>query len=209
MKSFWEERYSLDEYVYGTAPNKFFEAQLQNIRPPGRLLLPAEGEGRNAVFAARLGWQVTAFDQSAAAQAKAQRLAQSHGVNIDYRVLDLAHLDFDEASFDLIALIFVHLSPEVRREYHRALINLVTPGGLFLLEAFSKGHRVHQQRNAYAGGPPDEMRLADQESIREDFIQLECLELSMHEVVLQEGRFHDGPASVIRYVGRKPLDHTG
>ena len=78
MKQFWDERYGDDEYAYGTKPNTWFAEQLARMAQ-GRLLLPAEGEGRNAVYAAKLGWEVTAFDISAAGRDKAMRLAEKHG----------------------------------------------------------------------------------------------------------------------------------
>ena len=65
-----------EEYVYGTEPNQFFKEQLQKIIPAGKLLLPGEGEGRNAVYAAKLGWMVDAFDQSSVARTKALNLAK-------------------------------------------------------------------------------------------------------------------------------------
>lgn len=65
MKDFWNERYSHEKLAYGAEPNEFFRNQLQHLRP-GKLLVPAEGEGRNAVYAAQQGWQVTAFDFSEA-----------------------------------------------------------------------------------------------------------------------------------------------
>ncbi|HSL87766.1 MAG TPA: hypothetical protein VK870_00530, partial [Ignavibacteriaceae bacterium] len=80
--NFWDERYSAEEYVYGKDPNEFFEEHLSKLNP-GRLLLPGEGEGRNAIFAAKLGWQVDANDQSIVAKSKAEKLAHAYGVNIN------------------------------------------------------------------------------------------------------------------------------
>ena len=91
---FWNERYSSDEYVYGTEPNQFFKEQIQKINPSGRLLLPGEGEGRNAVFAAKLGWNVDAFDQSSVAKMKAETLAKLNNVKINYSNVDLGKLKF-------------------------------------------------------------------------------------------------------------------
>src|SRR5688572_28635163 len=84
----WNDRYSKDEYAYGERPNNFLKEQLEKIKV-GSILFPAEGEGRNAVFAATLGWNVSAFDISAEGKNKALRLAETHKVTIDYQVGEL------------------------------------------------------------------------------------------------------------------------
>ena len=85
---FWNDRYAQPEFAYGTEPNQFFADQLAQLTP-GTLLLPAEGEGRNAVFAAQHGWTVDAFDFSEAAQTKARQLAANRGISISYTLGDL------------------------------------------------------------------------------------------------------------------------
>ena len=79
MKQFWDQRYAENETVYGFTPNQFFK-QFIDGRKPGSILLPAEGEGRNAVFAARLGWEVDAFDSSSVARKKALDFAAKENV---------------------------------------------------------------------------------------------------------------------------------
>ena len=74
----WDKRYNSPEYVYGKEPNEFFAAELKKLKP-GLILLPAEGEGRNAVFAAEQGWKVHAFDSSQVAEDKALSLAAGLG----------------------------------------------------------------------------------------------------------------------------------
>ena len=76
--NFWDERYSTDEFIYGKEPNEFFRENLLKIRP-GKLFLPGEGEGRNAVFAAKNGWTVDATDQSEIGKLKALKLASESG----------------------------------------------------------------------------------------------------------------------------------
>lgn len=75
MQDFWNERYNREEYVYGEAPNEYFRQQLQTLTP-GSILMPLEGEGRNGVYAAGLGWQVDAFDMSTEGKRKALQLAK-------------------------------------------------------------------------------------------------------------------------------------
>jgi 2-polyprenyl-3-methyl-5-hydroxy-6-metoxy-1,4-benzoquinol methylase len=129
MLDFWDNRYRENAYAYGTQPNQFFKAMLDRLTP-GRLLLPAEGEGRNAVYAARNGWQVTAVDFSAEACRKAQELAQSYGVSLTYEVEALEDFSPKEADFDLIGLVFTHLPPGVRQLLHQRVAGWVKKIGL-------------------------------------------------------------------------------
>ena len=78
----WNDRYSNEEFAYGENPNNYLKEQLEKL-PAGNILFPAEGEGRNAVFAAKLGWAVSAFDISDKGKKKALQLAAKNNVNID------------------------------------------------------------------------------------------------------------------------------
>src|SRR5678816_4533829 len=100
----WNERYSKDEFAYGEQPNKYLREQLEKL-DGGTILFPAEGEGRNAVFAAKLGWKVSAFDISVEGKNKAFRLAETNNVTIDYQVGELQTLNYTAEQFDAIALI--------------------------------------------------------------------------------------------------------
>jgi Methyltransferase domain. len=120
LKEHWNSRYNSDEYVYGKEPNEFFKEELAKLKP-GKLLLPADGEGRNGVFAAGLGWEVTSFDWSDEGKKKAEKLAGSNGVNINYIVTEASQFNFPENEFDAVGLVFVHLPEEEREELHRKL----------------------------------------------------------------------------------------
>ena len=108
--NFWDERYSSKEYVYGKKPNHFFKEQIDKISVPGKILLPGEGEGRNAIYAAKLGWKVDAFDQSSVAKLKALKLARENNVEINYSNVDLAKFIPQKNYYDCAAIIFVHLT---------------------------------------------------------------------------------------------------
>jgi len=203
-REFWDARYAQEDWAYGTEPNRFLRAVLTELRPTGSALFPAEGEGRNAVFAAQSGLSVTAVDVSGEGRQKALRLARQRGVRIHYRVADFGDLEFPPAAFDLIALIFAHFPQDRRREYHRRLAQLLAPGGALVLEGFSRDHRGHQRTNPTAGGPPDPALLFDEETIRTDFGSLLVDRLSTEVVELDEGRYHRGAASVVRLVARCP-----
>ncbi len=199
MKEHWDERYSAEAYIYGTNPNAWFAAKLDELTP-GKLLLPAEGEGRNAVYAALKGWEVTAFDQSAEGRKKALKLATEKEVNIEYNIQDLTEFDGKKDHFDAIALIFVHMPAEIRTTVHQNLLKSLKPGGHIILEAFT----TSQLKNN-TGGPRSEHLLYECDQIKQDFHSLELIERSELTVHLDEGPLHQGEANVIRLYARKSL----
>jgi SAM-dependent methyltransferase len=204
MKEFWDERYSASHFIYGEEPNAFFKEQIDQIKE-GKILLPAEGEGRNAVYAASRGWQVVAFDQSREGRNKAMLLAQKNNVKIEYVVGEMQDVSFPEDHFDVIALIYAHFSPMHRSNYHQRLLKYLKKDGFFILEAFSKNHREHQLINEKAGGPKDEELLYDTDYITNDFSALDTVILHEYVTELKEGICHQGKSSVIRYAGQKRL----
>jgi len=198
--NFWDERYSSDEYVYGTEPNQFFKEQLQKIIPAGKLLLPGEGEGRNAVFAAKLGWIVNAFDQSPIAKIKAEKLAEVNRVKIQYSNIDLGEFNSQKNFYDCAAIIFVHLPLNIRSQFHKKIVESLKPNGKIILELFSKN-----QFGKNSGGPQDLDMLSTIEDIKIDFKDLKPIILKEENIYLEEGEKHSGEASVIRFVGEKVL----
>lgn len=205
LADIWNRRYSGKEYIYGEQPNIYLQQQLEGL-PVGHILLVGEGEGRNAVHAARQGWKVTAYDISMEGKKKAQQLAYKHNVKIDYRVGELHELGFEEEQFDVIALIYTHFPPEMRLAIHMRLTDHLRPGGTILLEAFSKNHISNQAVNPNAGGPKDINLLYSADEIKRDFANYEKVEITETEVDLSEGLYHIGLGSVIRFSGRKKVD---
>lgn len=197
MKEFWDSRYGEAEYIYGTAPNAFF-ADFFDGKTPGRLLLPGEGEGRNAVHAARLGWKVDAVDYSAVAREKALRLARQHEVAINYQVENLLTWQPPACHYDLVALIYVHLASIERKQFHARVAGALAKGGTLLLEAFSK-----EQLGNTSGGPKDPDMLFSLEELAGDFQGLKVMSLEKKETILAEGEFHAGKANVLRLVARR------
>lgn len=197
MSQFWNERYAADDYVYGTEPNEFLKAELPKLKP-GRILFPGEGEGRNAVFAAQSGWDVTAFDSSFEGKAKAARLAAARGVSVNYILASYDEVEFAEESFDCLVFIYTHMPAATRREYHQRFLKWLKPGGKVILEGFSKD----QIRNN-TGGPKDVDMLWSDEELQGDFAALQKLNIEELETELREGDFHKGKAAIIRLTGTK------
>jgi len=197
MKHFWDERYNTLEYVYGKEPNGFLSSELGNITP-GRLLLPGEGEGRNAVHAALSGWEVVAFDQSQVGRQKALDLAGEAGVKIDYQLSSLEEFAFKPESFDAVALIYFHALPDQREYLHLKALESLKPGGYIILEGFHK-----EQLGRNTGGPGSLDMLFDEAMILSDFGESEALYLEKTLLELNEGAFHQGEAAVIRFSAKK------
>ncbi len=202
MKEKWDERYSTKEFAYGEQPNNYLKEQLINI-PVGTILFPAEGEGRNAVYAATIGWTVFAFDISTEGRKKAIQLADKYHVKINYEVKEFQSLTYQDNQFDAIALIYAHFPAETKSTYHKILATFLRPGGMIVFEAFSKRHLEYMSKNKIMGGPKEIEMLFSVDEIKTDFYNFEIIELVEQEIELNEGLFHIGKGSVIRFVGRK------
>lgn len=193
----WNERYSAKEFAYGKEPNIFF-AQTIAGKFPGKLLVPAAGEGRDAVHAALLGWNVTAFDMSAEGKRKCDLLAVEAGVQVKFTICDALDFEPDEDGYDLIVLSYFHLPSELRQRIYRQFVEWLKPGGAIVLEAFSK-----RQLGKASGGPKELDWLFSLEELKKDFSPLDMEVAEEQEIHLSEGVYHQGPAAVIRIIAKK------
>lgn len=198
----WNERYANEEFAYGEEPNNYLKEQLTKL-DAGKILFPAEGEGRNAVFAAKSGWTVSAFDISNEGLKKALQLAEKNEVSIDYQIGELQALNYQEEQFDAIALIYAHFPANIKSQLHKELDKYLRKGGIIIFEAFSKKHLDYLVKNEKVGGPKDIESLFSIEEIEADFNNYEVIELKETVIHLNEGIYHNGEGSVIRFVGRK------
>jgi protein-L-isoaspartate O-methyltransferase len=201
----WDERYSDNEYVYGTSPNTFLASVVDRIKCNhnhlhlGKVLSLGEGEGRNAVFLAEHGCFVTAVDASHVGLSKAEKLAKARGVVIKIIHSDLAHLEVEPEAWDAIISIFCHVPSQLRKELHRKVVSGLRPGGVFVLEAYTPS-----QLALRTGGPQDvdmTMTLA-QLKLELDGLVFEHAQELEREVV--EGKFHTGRGAVVQLVAHKP-----
>lgn len=192
----WNNRYSENEIVYGDQPNRFFKKFIDD-HVPGKILLPAEGEGRNAVYAASKGWEVDAFDFSEEARKKAIALSAKKNVHLNYWRQEIENFNAKE-KYDAVGLIYVHLPKDIRQNFHRQVNNSIRSGGYLVLEAFAK-----EQIEFNSGGPKDISLLYDAPTICQDFSFLHILFCGQKEIVLNEGKFHKGNAAVLQLIGQK------
>ncbi|MDP2365385.1 MAG: class I SAM-dependent methyltransferase [Ignavibacteria bacterium] len=196
-KDFWNNRYTEKEFAYGTEPNEFFKEQIEKLKS-GRALFLGEGEGRNAVYAAKLGWQVDAVDFSSSARDKALKLAEENNVKINYEVCDLNDYKYKENHYDLVVMIFVHLPIEVRKILFRNAVRSLNQNGKMIIEVFSK----EQIKNS-SGGPQSIELLYSENDILSLVKDLRIETMESKVIELDEGEYHKGKADVIRFVGVK------
>jgi len=191
----WDERYAEEGWVFGTEPNDFLREQAHLI-PEGRVLCLGEGEGRNSVFLAELGYEVVGVDRSQVGMDKAQALANERGVFVETVVSSVEDFDLREGEWEGIVSVFFHLPPELRRRVHGAVVQGLAPGGILILEAYTP-----RQLAFGTGGPPDADRLMTVELLVEELDGLEVLVARETEREVHEGRMHHGLGSVVQFVG--------
>lgn len=195
----WEARFSAPDFVFGTEPNEFLRAQAHLLPPRGKALAVADGEGRNGVWLAQQGLDVLSVDVSEVGLRKAQELAADRGVKIRTKKVELTTWAWPEHKFDVVAAIYVHFPPEVRARMHRRMFEALKPGGILIFEAFTPA-----QLNYQSGGPPVVEMLYTADMLRIDFAGGEILLLEELVTELTEGKYHRGPAAVVRLILRRP-----
>jgi cyclopropane fatty-acyl-phospholipid synthase-like methyltransferase len=194
----WDERFSQAEPVYGQAPNSYLQAQAFRLKPAMKVLVPADGYGRNGIWLAKQGLQVHTVDLSPVGVERAQNAARAAGVAMTIELADLLTWHWPVAEYDAVISIFLHLPPEQRAKIHAAMLNALKPGGLLILEAFSPAQLQHS-----SGGPKQVELLYSAGMLRRDFAPAEVVELDEKEVQMEEGHMHSGPAAVVHGVFRK------
>lgn len=193
MQDFWDQRYKTEEYIFGKNPNDFFKTFIDSL-PPGKILLPGAGEGRNAVYAADAGWEVDAFDISANAREKALRFAQEEGVNLHYSLQDARNFKCNKNHYDVAALIFMPLPAEDRQLFHQRIVECLKPnGGNIYLLAFAKN-----EQNIKTSGLPDSSLFYSPQELAEDFKNLQIDLLQEEEIGIHEGKGHVGTATIVK-----------
>ncbi|MDX1699341.1 MAG: methyltransferase domain-containing protein [Melioribacteraceae bacterium] len=193
----WNARYSSDEYFFGKEPNEFLKQEIGKIMP-GKILFVGDGEGRNSVHAARLGWDVDAIDISDVAKSKALKLADEHNVKVNYIVGDAIERDYEQYEYDAIAIIYFHVKKEDREEFDKKMINSLKPDGTIIILVYEIEHI-----NNGSGGPQSEELLYSLSDIAENFIDLE-FNLFVKEHFSRVKNNVPQESTVIKFVGKKP-----
>jgi len=194
----WDRRFSLEAYAYGEEPNAWLAERISDLKPHGLALFPADGEGRNAVWAAGLGWQANVFDLSVEGKGKCERLAMRHGVSVKYEVDDLVARGFENPVYDLIACSWFHTPSAIRKKHMPRMLNALKPNGHFIMEGY---HTT--QMPLTSGGPKSLDLLFDLDELIGELTgplapKMKVLVAEVVTTVLNESDLHRGEARVVR-----------
>ena len=198
--NYWNTRFQAENYVYGTEANLFLTEIQKKLQLSGDVLTIAEGEGRNAVFLAEQGMNVTAWDYAESGLTKIKKLAEERGVDVGTKLVDLNDADWRKDQWDELVCIFGHFPAELRHKTLQGVKEAVKPGGYFITEVYSR-HQLPYN----SGGPKDIEFLYTPEEFLQIFADWRIVHLFMGEVVRHEGELHNGLSHVIQFVGQKQL----
>ncbi len=200
---FWDERYREAGFSFGEVPNAFLAAQRSLFKVGMRAFVPGDGEGRNGVWLADLGLNVTTVDASAIGVHKAKHLAAERGVTINAHEADLETWTWPEGEFDFVVSIYLHFPPLLRARMHRRMLDALKPGGMIFLEGYSLRQLVYRAAGSI-GGPIDPGMLFEPRDIAKDFRGADILRLEEERVTLDEGKRHRGASAVVRMIAKLP-----
>ena len=201
-EAFWSARYrdAGDDYLFGTAPNKFLASQAERFSAGMSVLSVADGEGRNSVWLAEQGCAVTATEISPVALEKAAKLARGRHVVVDFMQADILAWTWPMAAFDAVVGIFIQfVGPAERARQLAGMKQAVKPGGLLFLQGYTP-----KQLQYGTGGPSAVENLYTEALLREIFSDWEIVLLHEHEDLIDEGRGHSGRSALIDLIARKP-----
>lgn len=194
----WDARYDQEDYLFGTEPAAFLSAQAGVLPPASSVLCVADGEGRNSVYLASLGHDVTAFDASSVALEKARTLAQANGVRVAFHRSGVEEWDWEQP-FDAVVGVFVQfLAPPARDVMLQNMVRAVRPGGMMLLHGYAP-----RQVGYGTGGPPAEANMYTEEQLKAAFEGWDIFRLADYDAEIDEGRGHSGRSALVDLVARK------
>ncbi|KKB80285.1 SAM-dependent methyltransferase [Devosia soli] len=198
--SYWDERYSTPDYLFGEEPNAFLAAQKPLLPSAGKALAIADGEGRNGVWLAEQGLDVLSLDASPVGQEKAKRLSQKRGVSLETKLQDISAFDWPSMQFDVVVGIFFQFAgPALRDEIFAGLRKTLKPGGLLIIEGYGV-----RQLEYKTGGPSQIENLYTKALLAEKFAGMDILHLREHDSEIAEGSRHVGMSSLVDLVARNP-----
>lgn len=196
----WEERFQTKDYVFGTAPSQFVTRRSPAFPEGAKLLSIAEGEGRNGVWLAQQGFDVTGVEFAPSAVAKAQKLAAERGVSPTFEQADLFEWDWPKNAFDVVMGVFFQFMGAAQ---HATLFGLMSQalrtGGLLALHGYTP-----KQLEYGTGGPKQLENLYTANLLSEAFPDFEILTNEEYEAELNEGAGHAGTSALIDFIARKP-----
>jgi len=199
-EDFWNGRFASASYVFGTRPAAFLADNADHIPPRSRVLVPADGEGRNSVFLAEMGHRVVATDIAEQGIAKARKLAEARRVSVEFRQVDLQGWQWPDAEFHAVVAVFIQFAPPaLRDEIFAGMKRAVRPGGVVLLHGYTP-----KQLEYRTGGPQAVEQLYTEKLLQDAFADWELVRLEAYERELDEGEGHKGCSAIIDMIARRP-----
>ena len=196
----WNQRFAADHYVFGEAPNAYLKSQAAHL-VPGTALAVADGEGRNGVWLAQQGLEVDAFDFSENALRKAQALAQSRQVAVNWVYSDWQSFGWRPAHYNnVVGIFFQFATPEERSTLFARMLDSLKPGGTLIIQGYTP-----RQLDFNTGGPGKLAHLYDESLMLDAFGELDILDLRTYEAEMAEGTGHQGMSGLLGMSARKPV----
>ncbi len=196
QQEFWNQKFSRDGFLYGLKPNSFIASKIKSFPANSKVLCLGEGEGRNAIFLAKKGFEVTAIDASDIGLSKLEQRAKEEGLNIKTICIDLNEWQAEE-KYDVIVASYLHMYEKDRDRLFDNIDDSLKENAVFVGEFFSQN-----QLNYNSGGPRDKELLYKVEDFKTHYTFSEA-EVKEQITILDEGKGHQGEASVIRVVLQK------
>ena len=196
MKNKWDEKYSSEEYFFGTEPNDFLKEEIEKL-PSGKALFIGDGEGRNSVFAATLGWNSDAIDLSSVGKEKALKLAEEKNVEINFKIAEALNYNYPSETYDAVAIIYFHVEKKLREEFNRKITKTLKPNGSLILLVYDEEHLKNE-----SNGPSDINLLYTLSEIAEDFIDFDFTTFAQEQLKrVKKGLEQE--STIIKFVGKK------
>ncbi len=187
----WNRRYDTAEMLWSPEPNRFLVTETEDMAP-GRALDLGSGEGRNAVWLAERGWEVTAVDFSDVGLAKGRRLAQSRSVEVAWVLADLLEYQPPARGYDLVIVLYLHLSATDRNRVHEAAARALRSGGTLLVVGHDRSNLAHGH-----GGPQDPAILFTPEDVVDDLAGVPGMSIVRAERVTRTVSTDEGERTAI------------
>ncbi len=193
----WNDRYGGGEYIFGKDPNEYFKSKLLTLNN-GSIFLPGDGEGRNAIFAAQNGWEVTSVDFSEVAISRAKEFAVTENVEVNFQFKNLITEEVPNENYDVLGISFLHFNGINKKIVHTKLRDSIKIGGYLILECFS-----NEQIKLNSGGPRKKDSLYTIDELKKYYKGFEFIEAEDILTQLHEGKGHEGDAYVVRLFAKR------
>jgi SAM-dependent methyltransferase len=198
----WNEKFDRPDHLYGTEPNDFLKGSFDWIPKPGKVISLGEGEGRNAVFLAQMGYEVFAVDSSSVGLEKTRKLALEKGVQVFTEEADLKSFDLGTGKWDGVIMIFCHLPSSLRVPLWNRISKSLKRGGVLLIELYSPQQLDATRAGRSIGGPKDLDLMVTVDEIRTAFPAAEFKVLRAVDRDIHEGIGHRGPSHTVQVLAR-------